>query len=288
MARILVTAATGRVGSALLPQLIEGGHDVRAVTSREAAGDGLLKQGAIPVVADIKEPESLSEAVADVDAVFLATADDPRQDRIEVSLVEMIKQRGSPHVIKLSAQSAGLTPPVSFGTMHREAETALEHSGLPYTILRPTFFQQSLLLFAEDVAKKKRIIAPVGSGRVAMVDVSDVARTAAAVVCNDDHYNKTYVLTGPSAHSFGDIVGLMSNELGHAVAYTSPPAFLARLVLPMMTGMPRWKSNLVVDLLSALRAGAQENVSADVERVTGTPPSALRSFITSHAGAFRS
>ena len=114
----------------------------------------------------------------------------------------MIKQRGRPHVIKLSAQSAGLTPPVSFGTMHREAETAVEQSGLPYTILRPTFFQQSLLLFAEDVAKKKRIIAPVGSGRVAMVDVSDVARTAAAVVCRDDHYNKTYVLTGPSAHSF--------------------------------------------------------------------------------------
>ena len=75
MARILVTAATGRVGSALLPQLIEGGHDVRAVTSREAASDGLLKQGAIPVVADIRVPQSLSEAVADVDAIFLATAE---------------------------------------------------------------------------------------------------------------------------------------------------------------------------------------------------------------------
>ncbi len=287
MARILVTAATGRVGSALLPRLVEGGHDVLAVTRRTAAGDDLLQRGATPVVADVTQPQSLSDSIAGVDAVFLATADDPQQHRIEAALVDMIKERGRPHVIKLSAQSAGLTPPVSFGTLHRESETALERSGLPYTILRPTFFQQSLLVFAEDVARKKRIIAPVGSGRVAMVDVEDVARTAAAVVGNGRHFGKTYVLTGPSAHSFGDVVRLLSDELGHPVCYTSPPAFLARLVLPMMTGMPRWKSNLVVDLLSALRAGAQEQVSGDVESVVGAAPSPLGSFVNSNIGAFR-
>ena len=287
MARILVTAATGRVGSALLPRLIEAGHDVLAVSSRAAAGDDLRRRGATPVVADMTRPQSLSEATADVDAVFLATADDPQQHRIETAFVDMVRERGRPHVIKLSAQSAGLTPPVSFGTLHRESETALERSGLPYTILRPTFFQQSLLLFADDVARKKRIIAPVGNGHVAMVDVQDVARMAAAVVADGRHYGKTYVLTGPSAHSFGDVVGLLSDELGHPVGYTSPPAFVARLVLPMMTGMPRWKSNLVVDLLSALRAGAQEQVSSDVEAVTGAPPSSLGSFVSANVSAFR-
>ena len=47
---------------------------------------------------------------------------------------------------------------------------------------------------------------------------------------------------------------------------------IARIVLPFVTGMPRWQSNLVVDLLKAISQGAQETVSSDVEAVTGTAP----------------
>ncbi|MCP4316864.1 MAG: NmrA family NAD(P)-binding protein [Hyphomicrobiales bacterium] len=162
----------------------------------------------------------------------------------------------------------------------------MAQSGLPFTILRPTFFQQSLLLFAQDAAKKRKSTAAVGQGKVAMVSVEDVADTAAAVLTNEAHFGKTYTLTGPSAHSFDDVIGRLSEHLGQKVGYTSPPAFAARLVLPFVTGMPRWKSNLVVDLLSALRAGAQQHVSADVEMVTGNAPKSLEMFLTSNLDAF--
>ena len=51
--------------------------------------------------------------------------------------------------------------------------------------------------------------------------------------------------------------------------------------------MPRWKSNLVVDLLSALHAGAQQQVSTDVETVTGKKPRSLEDFLKSNLDAFR-
>ncbi|MEX3009664.1 NAD(P)H-binding protein [Hoeflea sp. TYP-13] len=288
MACILVTAATGRVGTALIPRLTAAGHEVLAVTSRQDGVQALRQSGVEPVLADLGTPQSLELHMGTVDAVFLATPDDPRQDAMERGLVGMFAQNGNPHVVKLSAQSAGLNPPVSFGAYHRRAEEVLEESGLPYTILRPTFFQQSLLLFAEDVASKGKITAPVGSGKVAMVNVDDVAEAASVVLANEEHFGRTYTLTGPSAHSFADVTSRLSELLVKKVGYTSPPAFAARLVLPFVTGMPRWKSNLVVDLLSALRAGAQENSSSDIEDITGKAPKSLEMFLTSNLDAFKS
>ncbi|MEM6463875.1 MAG: NAD(P)H-binding protein [Pseudomonadota bacterium] len=287
MARILVTTATGRVGSALLPRLTAAGHSVVAVTRREQTAARLREQSIEPIVADLKQPASLQAAMDGVDAVFLATPDDPEQDSMEAALIAMIAESGKPHVVKLSAQSAGLDPPVSFGIHHRRSELALEQSGLPYTILRPTFFQQSLLLFADDVAKKRRITAPVGSGKIAMVNIEDIAGTAAAVLGNDVHYGKTYTLTGPSAHGFDEVVGHLSGMLDAPVGHTSPPALAARLLMPFLTGMPRWQTSLVVDLMTALRDGAQENVTSDIEDVTGSAPIALEDFLASNISAFR-
>ncbi|WP_136656740.1 NAD(P)H-binding protein [Nitratireductor sp. XY-223] len=288
MARILVTAATGRVGSQLTRRLVDAGHDVLAVTSRPDRAGRIKEAGAAPVVADLQKPESLQQTLDGTDAVFLATPDHPKQDVMERALIAQFSAAGNPHVVKLSAQSAGLDPPVSFGAYHRRSEQALETSGLPYTILRPTFFQQSLLLFSGDVARKRKITAPVGNGRIAMVNVEDVAAAAAAVMANEDHFGRTYTLTGPSAHSFGDVVAQLSDRLGHTVGYSSPPAFAARIVLPFVTGMPRWQSSLVVDLLSALKAGAQETVSDDVEHLTGHPPRSIEAFLAEHLDTFRS
>ncbi|MEQ8701057.1 MAG: NAD(P)H-binding protein, partial [Bauldia litoralis] len=179
MTRILVTGATGQVGAALLPLLHARGHEVRAQSRRPDAVASLAAQGAEAAVADLRAPDTLRAHLAWAEAVFLLTADAPDQDRIEAALIDAIAAAGRPHVVKLSAQSAGLTPPRSFGIQHRRAERSLAASGLPWTVLRPTFFQQSLLLFAGDIAAKGRFMAPAGQGRIAMVDVADIAAAAA-------------------------------------------------------------------------------------------------------------
>lgn len=287
MARILVTGATGRIGTALLPLLRERGHTVQAVTRRPEAVGALAEAGAEAVVGDVRAPDALREALADADAVFLLTADAPDQDRIEGALIAAAAAAGGkPHVVKLSAQSAGLDPPRSFGVFHRRAEQALEASGLPFTILRPVFFQQSLLLFAGDIVKKGKFAAPAGKGRIAMVDVGDIAAAAAAVLADPVHHGRTYTLTGPAAHSLPEVAERLTALTGRKVGFTSPPAVVARLVLPFVTGMPRWQSNLAVDLFAAIRAGGQEQVSSHVEQLTGRPAAPLDAFLAAHRDAF--
>jgi nucleoside-diphosphate-sugar epimerase len=67
MTTVLVTGATGLVGSRLLPRLVDAGLYCRALLRREAAD---LPAGVIGVRGDLADPGSLREAVEGVDAVI--------------------------------------------------------------------------------------------------------------------------------------------------------------------------------------------------------------------------
>lgn len=286
MSRFLVFTATGQVGSALCSELLLRGHEVAGVTRSDAAAGRLVQRGISPIVGDIRRPEELVAKLDGFDGVFLASSDARDQDSTEMRLIEHLQSIGTAQVVKLSAQSAGMNPPVSFGVQHHNAEQALERSGLSYTILRPTFFQQSLLLMSGDVAKKKAITAPMGKGKTAMVDVRDIASVAAHCLADSKHAGKIYTLTGPAAYGFADVTAKLSELIGVKIGYTSPPAPLARLVMPLLTGMPRWKTTLLVDLMVAIRQGAQEQVTSDVANITGDDPRTLDAFLKEHLASF--
>ncbi len=286
MSRFLVFTATGQVGSALCSELLLRGHEVAGVTRSDAAAGRLVQRGISPIVGDIRRPEELVAKLDGFDGVFLASSDARDQDSTEMRLIEHLQSIGTAQVVKLSAQSAGMNPPVSFGVQHYNAEQALERSGLSYTILRPTFFQQSLLLMSGDVAKKKAITAPMGKGKTAMVDVRDIASVAAHCLADSKHAGKIYTLTGPAAYGFADVTAKLSELIGVKIGYTSPPAPLARLVMPLLTGMPRWKTTLLVDLMVAISHGAQEQTTSDVAVITGEDPRTLDVFLKEHLASF--
>jgi hypothetical protein len=58
-------------------------------------------------------------------------------------------------------------------------------------------------------------------------------------------------------------------------------------VLPLMTGMPRWQSNLVIDLMSAIKRGAQESVSTDIHHILDRDPRTLKAYLYENAALFQ-
>lgn len=278
---VLVCGATGQIGTLLRAALDDAGVPWIGLSRRPPqAGEGARWRAG-----DFERPSSLGPALDGVGAVFLASSDHPRQDHLEIAMIDACRSRGIKHVVKLSAQSAGHDPPVSFGAMHARAEQALRESGMAWTLLRPVFFMQSLLLFASSIRGGK-IIAPTGRGAVAFVDGRDVAAVAAAVLARPaDHEGRVHTLTGPRALDFSALAELLSRATGRRVRHISPPRFLARAVLPFASGMPRWQSNLVVDLMSAIAAGAQSVPTSTIAEITGSAPRTIERFIDENRAA---
>lgn len=283
---VLVCGATGQVGAALGRELDTLGLPWIGL-SRGAGSPQARVAGTAQVRhADFSDPTSLGRALDGIGSVFLACGDHPRQDELEINMIRACREHAIGHVVKLSAQSAGLQPPASFGRLHARSEQALRDSGLAWTLLRPVFFMQSLLFFASSI-KGGKIIAATGAGRVAWVDVRDVAGVAAAALANpDQHAGSVHTLTGGRATDFAEVARLMSGAAGRPVKHISPPTWVARLILPLASGMPRWQSNLAVELMAAIRQGAQEPVSADTARVLKRPPRTLENFIDENRAAF--
>jgi uncharacterized protein YbjT (DUF2867 family) len=279
IAPVLVCGATGQIGTLLRAALDRASVPWIGLSRRPPASPQWRQ-------ADFEQPSTLSPALDGVSTVFLVSSDHPRQDQLELAMVEACRARGVARVVKLSGQSAGLEPPVSFGVMHARVEQALRESGMKWCFLRPTFFMQSLLLMADTVPGGK-IIAATGKGEIAFVDARDVADTAARVLADPAaHDGKIHTLTGARALSFGGLAELLSNAVGHRVRHISPPSLVARIVLPFASGMPRWRSNMVVDLMSACAKGAQSVPGDAVQTITGNPARGIEAFVSEHRAKF--
>jgi nucleoside-diphosphate-sugar epimerase len=68
--RIFVTGASGWIGSAVVPELLSAGHEVRGLARSEASAQRLEAAGAIVQHGDIDDPDGLAKAAADSDGVI--------------------------------------------------------------------------------------------------------------------------------------------------------------------------------------------------------------------------
>ena len=286
MSIVLVTGATGQVGSAVFEELVRRGVRVRAMVRREDRSDGLAAPGVEAVVGDLERPETLPVALSGTARVFLMSRDDPNQPEMEGALIEAAGRAGVGRIVKLSASGAASDSPVALMRRHAQAERILEASGVGYTILRPQLYMQNFLRFGPSIAKEGRFVAPMGGCRFALVDVRDVARVAAAALTEDAYAGAAYVVSGPEALSYGEAAQSIGTAIGEEVAYepAEPGAFRDDLVAER--GLPRWRAEELAFIASAYGKGAGELITDVVRRVGGKPPRTFEEFAKEHADHF--
>jgi uncharacterized protein YbjT (DUF2867 family) len=192
LSAILVTGANGQVGGALVEELVRRGERTRAMVRTQERAARLAARGVEAVVADFERPKSLPRALDGVDRVFLMSRDDPNQPMMEAALIEVATREGVERIVKLSASGARPDNPVALMRWHAQAERPLEDSGLEHTILRPQLYMQNFLRFGPSIAAEGRFAAPMGDRRLALVDVRDVARVAAAALIEEAHAGAAY------------------------------------------------------------------------------------------------
>jgi uncharacterized protein YbjT (DUF2867 family) len=155
---ILVIGATGTVGSEVVKQLVSSlssssDHNTviikAAVHSQDKADKFKQYYKTVQIVnMDYNKPETITDALNQVDKLFLLTLPTPNSTDIYSNLVkEIMKYGGINHVVKLSSMAAeeiGLR--TTIGRIHREEEKIIEESEIPFTFLRPDAFMQNFKL----------------------------------------------------------------------------------------------------------------------------------------------
>jgi uncharacterized protein YbjT (DUF2867 family) len=285
MTTVLVTGATGTVGSAVVRELQERGVAVTAFVRDPAKAAAMLGDGVKLAVGDFADHDSIRRSLDGVDGVFLACGNVPGQVDYETSAIDAAAQAGVQRIVKLSASGAEAGSPLAFWDWHGRIERHLARSGVAAVVLRPANYMTNLLASAEAIAHTGQLFAPAGGARVAMIDPRDVGAVAAVTLAEDGHDGQSHVLTGPVALSYDEIAGALSNATGRAVEFIDVPDEAARAGM-LEAGLPELVADFLVGLFGALRAGAHAVPTDTVRAVIGSEPRSLAEFAGDHAGAF--
>src|ERR1700729_2451456 len=196
---VLVTGATGRVGRAVVGQLLDAGVPVRALTRRPAAA---ALPGNVDVVAgDLTVPESLDAALRGVGAVFLVWTVPPATAPAVVERLATYARR----VVFLSSPHQTPHPffqqPNPMAVLHADIERLIAAAGLESTIIRPGMFASNAVAWWGTTIRAGVVRWPYGAAETAPVDDRDVAAVAARTLYQDGHAGADYVLTGPESLS---------------------------------------------------------------------------------------
>ncbi|RTQ49192.1 SDR family oxidoreductase [Hymenobacter gummosus] len=285
---ILITGATGTVGSELVRALSNRGARVRAGVHSIIKGDRLrqFNPEVQLVELDYDRPATLTPAFTGVDRVFLITPFVENQVDISRTLIDAARAAGVRQVVKLSALGAEAEPGIQLGRWHREAEQYLAQSGLPYAILRPASFLQNFLTYqGEAIRQQRSIFMPLGQGRAGYIDAFDIAEAAAAILTDDvpKHHGRAYALTGPLALTVEEVAAAIGQATGQPVRYVDVPEEAARQA---MQGAPQWLVDSMAELNALIRAGHAAAVTPDVQRLTGRVPRTVQEFAQEHRAEF--
>jgi uncharacterized protein YbjT (DUF2867 family) len=234
---VLVTGATGFIGRRLVPVLVEHGHQVRAMTRRPGEYDG---QGD-PVGADVNKPESLVDALADVDvAVYLVhSLDDPDFERKDADAARAFGRAAADAGVRqivymggLGADDGDLSPHLR---SRREVEGLLGEAGVPVTVLRAAIVVGaggiSWELTRQLVKNLPAMVVPRWvSTQTQPIAVDDVIRYLAGVVGVEQAYGRVFEIGGPDRLTYLEMLEVAAEvSRGKRVPIVRVPVLTPRL-----------------------------------------------------------
>jgi uncharacterized protein YbjT (DUF2867 family) len=271
---LLFIGASGLIGSLVTPALMKAGFSVSTAGRR-----GLSVGDAPGIAVDLRDSTSLARAMQGVATVALVLPDVPDMEAIGLNAVNAAKAAGVRRLLWFSSFGAKPDNQARFSRRHPVIDQAVRSSGIPYTILRPSFLMQNFTSFYGDIIRTTGMIfLPLGDARVSHVDLRDLADAAAAALTDDRHINKTYDLSGPEALHTGEVAEQIGSATGRTIRYQ--PISVAEMEAGLRdAGMDAWFAEGLAELYGWIRdSGLASEVTDSVERLLGRKATPFRQF----------
>jgi uncharacterized protein YbjT (DUF2867 family) len=286
MNTILVTGATGNIGSHLVRELRRREAPVRAFVRDLGKARALLGEDVELAAGDFGDRSSIAAALDGVDRVFLLTPSHPEMVVYERTILAAAVAAGVRRVVRMSAIGADPESDGRFASWHGRCEELLRSSGIPAVVLRSSYHMTNLISYAASVREAGKIFAPVDDAKIAMIDRRDCAAVAALALTEDGHDGRTYALTGPEAITYHDVAAQLSRVLGRSVEFVDVPDEAA-IEAVLRAGAPEWLAHGVVEVDRQVKRGIAAQTTDVVRVLLGREPYSFSDFARDTAAAFR-
>lgn len=238
------------------------------------------------VAADLDDPATLPAAFNGVDKLFLLTPGiGLRQTENAVTAARAAKVR---HIVHLSSLNVLGDPMPAMGRWHHDREELIRASGIPATILRPGAFMTNALDWLPTIRAGGFIVDPVGPGRYAPIDPTDIAAVAALTLTEDGHEDEQYVLTGLEALTVAEQAHILATAIGRHIAVRpmATPEEAVRSRFPH--GAPPPLAAALIEGFTLMRADTTGFRTDTVHRLLCRPPGTFTEWCARNAHRFAS
>lgn len=222
---LVITGATGNIGSKITMNLLKQGRKVRVIGRDIKRLQPFVNEGAEAMVGDLTDIEFLTKAFKGATAVYAmippnmkATNVREYQNNIGECIATAVKRAGVTHVVNLSSLGAHLTERAGIVQgLHDQEERLNKIANLNVVHLRPAFFMENLLTTIDMIRNQNMVGSPLdGALRFPTIATQDVAEVATRYLTNRDFKGHTVRnLLGQRDVNYNEIVRVLGDAIGN-------------------------------------------------------------------------
>ncbi|WML31189.1 SDR family oxidoreductase [Neobacillus sp. OS1-32] len=279
--KILVTGATGKLGSKVVESLLKSipASELAVSVRKPGKAEGLRARGVEVRHGDFDQPQNLEKAFAGIDRLLIISADGDNKTRIRqhANVVQAAERAGVKFIAYTSLANATESNNL-FAPTHVATEAAIIKTGIPYSFLRNNWYLENEIGSIQGAIAGAPWVTSAGKGKVGWALQQDYADAAAAVLVGNGHENTVYELSGPLLTQ-EELASALGKVLGKNIPVQQVSDEKYAEIMKGL-GLPDFVIPITVGIQESIRNGSLAVKSHDFEKVLGRPVTPINEALT--------
>lgn len=280
MSKILITGATGHLGTAVVNQLLKNtnANNIVALARDENKAKPLQEKGIEVRFGTFDDTASLDKALQGIEKVLLISTTDPNRFQQHKNVVDTAKKAGVKFIVYTSVPLKDLNSAVAKPHLesHFQTEDYIKASGLAYAFLRNNIYADMIPVFVGEKVFETGIYLPAGDGKLPFALRREMGEgTANLLLQSEQHHFQTYDITNTALYSFEDVANVLSELSGKTITYTNVDLDAFKKTLKERN-LPEKIISIFSAFVADFKNHQYEKATDDLEKLLGRKPATLK------------